>query len=284
VPLRRVSHEGRPQLHLLHEPRVRPARQRVDGDPPRGPRAAPAAPGRGAPLEGRRGGGQRPHRRQDRHPEGREGLHLRGRPHLLPLLGHVPRALSRLGMRTRFGCGAAKQDRAALSRRSFAFGISALAGGLVLGTPAAFAQGKVQAPATAKPGRPELTAWVVIEPADTGLIRSARAEMRQGIFTSLPMLVAEELECDWARVKPEYAPVAEHLARKRVWGNMVTTDSVSVRRSHDYLRKAGAQTRMMLIAEAAARWNCPTEECTARNSVVRHGASGRTLRYGALAH
>ena len=174
--------------------------------------------------------------------------------------------------------------RAALSRRSFAFGISALAGGLVLGTPAAFAQGKAQAPATAKPGRPELTAWVVIQPDDTVLIRIARSEMGQGIFTSLPMLVAEELECDWARVKPEYAPVAEHLARKRVWGNMVTTDSVSVRRSHDYLRKAGAQARMMLIAEAAARWNCPAEECTARNSVVRHGASGRTLRYGALAH
>src|SRR5258705_7644422 len=64
---------------------------------------------------------------------------------------------------------------------------------------------------------------------------------------------------------------------------MVTTDSVSVRRSHDFLRKAGAQARMMLIAEAASRWNCPIEECTARDSVVTHGASGRTLRYGALA-
>ena len=173
----------------------------------------------------------------------------------------------------------------ALSRRSFTFGISALAGGLVLGTPAAFAQAQVQAQAraAAKPGQPELTAWVVIQPDDTVLIRIARSDMGQGIFTSLPMLVAEELECDWARVRPEYAPVPEHLARNRVWGNMVTTDSVSVRRSHDFLRKAGAQARMMLIAEPASRWNCPIEECTARDSVVTHGASGRTLRYGPLA-
>jgi len=172
-----------------------------------------------------------------------------------------------------------------LSRRGFIFGISALAGGLVLDMPPAFAQAGAQAPATAaaKPGQPELTAWVVIQSDDSVLIRIARSDMGQGIFTSLPMLVAEELECDWARVRPEYAPVAEHLARKRVWGDMVTTDSVSVRRSHDYLRKAGAQARMMLIAEAAARWNCPAEECSARNSVVTHGASGRTLRYGALA-
>src|SRR5437762_8852103 len=135
------------------------------------------------------------------------------------------------------------------SRRGFIFGISALAGGLVLGTPAAFAQAGAQAPtpAAAKPGQPELTAWVVIQSDDSVLIRIARSDMGQGIFTSLPMLVAEELECDWARVQPEYAPVAEHLARKRVWGNMVTTDSVSVRRSQDYLRKAGAQARMMLI-------------------------------------
>jgi isoquinoline 1-oxidoreductase beta subunit len=123
-----------------------------------------------------------------------------------------------------------------ISRRGFAFGISALAGGLVLGTPAAFAQIQPQTTAAAKPGQPELTAWVVIQPDDSVLIRIARSDMGQGIFTSLPMLVAEELECDWARVRPEYAPVAEHLARKRVWGNMVTTDSVSVRRSHDYLR------------------------------------------------
>ena len=65
----------------------------------------------------------------------------------------------------------------ALSRRSFAFGISALTGGLVLGTPAVFAQAQAQTPATAKPGPPELTAWVVIQPDDSVLIRIARSDI-----------------------------------------------------------------------------------------------------------
>src|SRR5256884_435887 len=90
-----------------------------------------------------------------------------------------------------------------LSRRGFIFGISALAGGLVLGTPAAFAQAGAQAPtpAAAKPGQPELTAWVVIQSDDSVLIRIARSDMGQGIFTSLPMLVAENVSLkrpqDW---------------------------------------------------------------------------------------
>jgi isoquinoline 1-oxidoreductase subunit beta len=71
-----------------------------------------------------------------------------------------------------------------LSRRDFIFGISALAGGLVLGTPAAFAQAVAQAPGAAKPGQPELTAWVVIQSDDSVLIRIARSDMGQGIFTS----------------------------------------------------------------------------------------------------
>src|SRR5206468_1025899 len=127
-------------------------------------------------------------------------------------------------------------------------------------------------PAAAKPSHPELTAWVVIQSDDSVLIRIARSDMGQGIFTSLPMLVAEELECDWKHVRPEYARVAEHLARDRVWGNMVTTDSVSVRTSHEVLRRAGAQARSMLIAEAAARWNCPPDECHAQDSFVTHPA------------
>jgi len=171
--------------------------------------------------------------------------------------------------------------QAKFTRRSFAFGISALTGGLVLGVKHEFAdaQGRPDMPSPPR----ELAAWVVIQADETIVIRVARSDMGQGIFTALPMLVAEELECDWARVRPEYAPVAEHAARNRPWGNMVTTDSISVRGSHEYLRKAGAQARAMLLAEAAARWNCPVEECTAKNSVVTHAASGRTVRYGALA-
>jgi isoquinoline 1-oxidoreductase beta subunit len=166
-----------------------------------------------------------------------------------------------------------------LTRRGFTFGISAVAGGLVFGALPLSAEEEHANVAT----KPELTAWVVIDPDDTVTIRIARSEMGQGIITSLPMLVAEELECDWARVRPEFVSVAENFARQRVWGDMVSTNSVSVRKSQDYLRKAGAQARMMLLAEAASRWNCPVEECTGSNSVVTHGGTGRTVRYGALA-
>ena len=188
-----------------------------------------------------------------------------------------------------------QSELASLSRRSFVFGISAAGGGLVLGllAPSAAGQsppagaatpasGAASAPSFV-PSQPELTAWIVIDADDSVRIRVARSEFGQGIMTSLPMLVAEELECDWSKVRPEYAPVAEHLARGRPWGNMVTTDSVSVRTSQEYLRKAGAQARQMLIAEAAARWQCLPAECSARDSVITHGPTGRRVRYGEIA-
>lgn len=140
-----------------------------------------------------------------------------------------------------------------LTRRSFAFGIAALGGGLLLDleTSPGEAQG---APATGL-SNPELTVWAVIESDDTVVIRVARSEMGQGGFTSLPMLVAEELECDWSRVRAEYVLPSDNLARDRAWGPMVTAGSLSIRTSQAYLRKAGAQAREMLIAEAASRWN-----------------------------
>ena len=93
-----------------------------------------------------------------------------------------------------------------ISRRGFAFGISAVAGGMVLGVPPMAAQRELSDESVGA----ELTAWVVIEPDDVVTIRIARSELGQGILTSLPMLVAEELECDWARVRPEFVAVAEN--------------------------------------------------------------------------
>ncbi|MGO1079069.1 molybdopterin cofactor-binding domain-containing protein [Inquilinus sp. CA228] len=168
-----------------------------------------------------------------------------------------------------------------ISRRGFVFGISALGGGLVLGLRpgAALAQPDLDAIA----GAPEVTAWVVIEPDDTTVIRIARSEMGQGIATALAMLVAEELECDWSRVRTEYIGAAENLARGKPWGDMVTSNSNSVRNSQEMLRKAGAQARSMLLAEAAGRWGVPVEDCSAKDSVVSHAGTGRTLRYGEIA-
>ncbi len=166
-----------------------------------------------------------------------------------------------------------------IDRRSFLASAAASGGALTLG----FAFPSAELPAHAEGAEPEITAWVVIEPDDTIIIRVARPEMGQGSLTALPMLVAEELGCDWTKVKPERVSADENLKRKQVWGDMFATGSRSIRGSQDYLRKAGATARMMLVAAAANRWNVPAAECHAANSVVSHGPSGRTLGFGELA-
>jgi isoquinoline 1-oxidoreductase subunit beta len=100
-------------------------------------------------------------------------------------------------------------------------------------------------------------------------------------FTALPMLVAEELECDWNKVRAEFAAPEENLRRNRIWGDMTTGGSRAIRGSQEYLRRAGATAREMLIAAAAARWNVAPGECTAANSVISHVPSGRHVRFGA---
>ena len=166
-----------------------------------------------------------------------------------------------------------------LSRRSFLISAAASGGSLVLG----FALPGGCDPAQAADGPPEVNAWVVIRPDDTVVIRVSRSEMGQGTFTALPMLVAEELECDWGKVTPEYASPAENLRRHRVWGDMSTNASRSVSASQQGLRQAGAPAREMLIAAAAARWDVPAHECRAENSRIAHQPSGRTLRFGDVA-
>src|SRR3977135_4718247 len=97
----------------------------------------------------------------------------------------------------------------------------------------------------------------MIQPDDTVIIRVAKSEMGQGGFTALPMLVAEELECDWSKVKPEFAAPHENRRRNRAWGNMSTGASRSITASQNDLRRAGATARAMLIAAASARWSVP---------------------------
>src|SRR6266702_8386844 len=112
------------------------------------------------------------------------------------------------------------------SRREFLKVSAAVGGGLALEltVPA-----PVFAQAAAKAKGPELTAWVVISPDDSVLIRVARSEMGQGSSTGLPMLVAEELECDWKKVRTEFVSTAEQVRRNRVWGSMATGGSQSIR-------------------------------------------------------
>ena len=130
---------------------------------------------------------------------------------------------------------------------------------------------------------PEVNAWVVVRPDDTVVIRIARSEMGQGTLTGLAQLVAEELEANWAKVTWEYPSPGQNLARKRVWGDFFTAGSQGVRRSQEYVRKGGAQARMMLVQAAANEWKVPVAECRAANGMVTHGPSGRSLAYGHLA-
>src|SRR5712691_6998291 len=130
---------------------------------------------------------------------------------------------------------------------------------------------------------PELTAWIVIGADDSVLIRVARSEMGQGSSTGLPMLIVEELECDWKKVRTEFVSTNEQVRRNRVWGSMATGGSQSIRSSQEYLRQAGAAAREMLVAAAAQRWKVPASECDAENGVIRHTPSQRKLRFGQVA-
>jgi isoquinoline 1-oxidoreductase subunit beta len=165
------------------------------------------------------------------------------------------------------------------SRRSFLVKTAALTGGLALGIrlPTA-AQAAISAP-----GGPELTHWIIIQPDETVIVRVARSELGQGTFTGLAMLAAEELECDWSRVRAEYADVNEHVQRNRIFGSMSTGGSRGIRDSQDYMRKGGAAAREMLVAAAAQEWGVPTAECSVSKGVIAHSASNRSTTFGKVA-
>jgi len=166
-----------------------------------------------------------------------------------------------------------------IDRRSFVVSAAAFGGGLALGMDIPFGPTVVRA----ADGSPEVTAWVVIKPDDGVVIRIARSEMGQGSMTGLAQLVAEELECDWSKVSTEFPTPGQNLARNLVWGRQFTAGSRAIRESHEYVRKAGATARTMLIQAAANEWKVPAAECSASNSVITHRPSGRTTTYGKVA-
>jgi isoquinoline 1-oxidoreductase beta subunit len=170
-------------------------------------------------------------------------------------------------------------SRGGLDRRSFVLGVSAAGGALTLGFDAAVG-GKL-AGGGAQPA--EVDCWVLIAPDDTVTIRVARAEMGQGALTALAMLVAEELECDWPKIRTEFVSPRQNVLRGGIWGDLSTGASRSISASQEYLRRAGATAREMLVAAAAARWNVAAAECRARNGIITHRPSGRTASFGAVA-
>jgi len=175
-----------------------------------------------------------------------------------------------------------------INRRTFLLSTAAAGGGLDLGTerqPQAEREAAAGGPEVvrAADGSPEINAWVVIRPDDTVVVRVARSEMGQGTITGLAQLVAEELECNWAKVTTEYPTPGQNVARKRVWGDFSTGGSRGIRMSHEYVRQGGAAARMMLVQAAANQWKVPAAECSAANSVITHKASGRKTTYGKVA-
>src|SRR5580698_8432493 len=175
-----------------------------------------------------------------------------------------------------------------VNRRDFILTAVSVAGGLIIGIGAA----PRSARAAAISERPwndseyaphEIDAWIAIDPDDSVLIRYQRSEMGQGSMTALPMMITEELQCDWSKVRIEYASSNRSVREHRVYGNMYSHGSMSVRESQKLVQQVGASARERLVAAAAARWHVPASECQAAQSVVTHRPSGRTLRYGELA-
>ena len=129
----------------------------------------------------------------------------------------------------------------------------------------------------------EVNAWVVIDPDEAVTLRCPMAEMGQGTGSGLPMLIAEELQCDWSRVTVEFASVNRNLAANMPYGNMLTVGSMGIRMNWEHVQQAGASARERLIQAAASKWGVPTTECEAVQGKVIHKPTARNLTYGMLA-
>ncbi len=199
------------------------------------------------------------------------------------------------------------------SRRAFVLGTIGTAGALVLGWSLLPPRQRLNtaAPLPASRGQVALNGWVKIADDDVVTVMMAKSEMGQGVFTALAMLLAEELDADWPRVRVEEAPldkIYNNIATvvdalpfhpddqgtvKRVsgWfaakamreiGVMVTGGSSSIKDLWLPMRQAGASARAMLVGAAAQQWKLPAKECSVMDGRVLH-PSGKSARFGELA-
>ena len=171
---------------------------------------------------------------------------------------------------------------AGVSRRGFLSAGLAVGGGLLIGVgfgaaPAAAMAADGPAAAAFAPN-----AFVRIDPDGQVTVTMAAIEMGQGTYTSIPMLVAEELEVDLASVRVEHAPPNDKLYANPLLGFQATGGSTTIRGSFEPMRRAGASARVMLVQAAAQRWNVDAATCRAEKGQVVHTATGRRLAYGAL--
>jgi isoquinoline 1-oxidoreductase beta subunit len=168
-----------------------------------------------------------------------------------------------------------------VSRRSFVKGAAGLTFAFTFGGAFVAKVSEALAAESAK-----LNAWVTIGTDNTITILCPMAEMGQGVLTSLPLILAEELDADWSKVKTDFAP-----PNPKVYGNphelfhgaQITAASVSIPGYYMPLRMAGAQARKVLLDNVAAQWKVPVAELTTERSTVIHRKSGRRISYGDVA-
>ena len=170
-------------------------------------------------------------------------------------------------------------SRTSVTRREFLETTGVVGAGLLLGfhLPAGGRFGT--AAAGAAPFAPN--AWLRLGTDESVLVIVDRSEMGQGVTTALPMLLAEELDADWSKVRIEFAPADKAYANP-LFGMQGTGGSTSVRAAWQPLRKAGAAARDMLVSAAAQTWGVDKAECRAERGAVIHGPSRRRLSYGRL--
>src|ERR1700704_6543704 len=166
-----------------------------------------------------------------------------------------------------------------LSRRQFLSASAALGGGLLIG----FRTGAAQTAEGAAGGTFTPNAFIRVGSDGQIVLTMPYVEMGQGTYTSIPMLIAEELEVDLKQVRVEHAPPNEKLYANPLLGVQATGNSNAIRGAWQPLREAGATARTMLVSAAAKRWSVDPSSCRAQSGTGRHAPTGRRLKYGELA-
>lgn len=170
-----------------------------------------------------------------------------------------------------------------ISRRSFLVGSGSAAVGIMLGGGSLSALAQAVQDAN-KSGGFSPVAWVSIAPDNSTLIYSPGSEMGQGTMTSIPAILAEDMELDWSTVRVEKSPsIAKLFGNPKFGGGMVTGSSRTVVGYYDVMRLAGLQAKLALVNVAAQVWGVPADQIVAEKSVLKHAASNRQMTYGEAA-
>jgi isoquinoline 1-oxidoreductase beta subunit len=166
-----------------------------------------------------------------------------------------------------------------MNRRSFLKTSAAGTAGLLIGF---YFPGEMETVAAATGAPVVLNAWIHVGTDDLVTILIDKSEMGQSILTGLAMIAADELDCDWKKVRTEFAPADKVYFNPR-FGAQGTGGSSGTPTSWDPLRKASATARTLLLEAAAQKWGVASSECSAENSTILHAATKRRLTYGSLA-